>query len=145
MSSGDIQKHIDEYGWHCLYVFDPDGEKNEFSYSIGFEESFGHPEIIIFGLKREVAHSILSDIASDLRNGATFEPNVKLNNVIGGDLDIMFKPVKQAAFDDYLGTAVRFYQRPFRAWVMLWPDKTNILPDEEGCELTVQDEALGIV
>ena len=113
-----------------------------FSYFIGFEESFKHPEIVIFGLKKEVAYSILSDIAYDLRNGVEYSPNVKLSNVIGGDFDVMFKPVKEDAFNEYLGTAVDYYGRPFRAWVMSWSDKANILPLEEGCKLTVQSEAI---
>ncbi len=69
MSIESIRENIQKHGWQCQYVFDANGEKEEFSYSIGFEESFDHPEIMIFGLERETMHSILSDIASDLKEG----------------------------------------------------------------------------
>ncbi|WP_353376432.1 DUF4262 domain-containing protein [Microbulbifer sp. NBRC 101763] len=57
----------------------------------------------------------------------------------------MFKPISSNAYKEYLGTAVNYYGKPFRAQVMFWPGKANILPTEEGCELTIQNEALAIV
>lgn len=145
MSKEEIQRNIQEYGWHFLFVFDPNGEHQDFSYSIGLEESFGHPEIIIFGIKRESAHAIISDIVEDIKSGIAMEPNKKLGNVIGGNFEVMFKPVTATAYKEYLGTAVDYYGKPFRAQVMFWPDKANILPTEGGCEVTIQDEALAIV
>jgi len=145
MAADDIQKHIREYGWHCLHVFDPEGEKQDFSYSIGFEATYDHPEVIVFGLGRETAHEILSDIASDLKNGIKYKTNTRLKNIISGNFEVMFKEVKGDAFHTYLGTAADFYGKPFRAYVLFWPDKGNRLPMDAGCEVTVQDEALEIV
>jgi len=145
MSKDEIQVNIKEFGWHFIFVFDPDGEHQDFSYSIGLEESFGHPEIIIFGLKKDSAHAIIADIVEDVKSGITMKPNQKLGNVIGGDFEVMFKPISVNAYKEYLGTAVNYYGKPFRALVMFWPDKGNILPTEEGCELTIQNEALAIV
>ena len=68
-----------------------------------------------------------------------------MKDVISGDFEVMFKPVQQKAFSEYLGTAVNYYNKPFRAWVMFWPDKSNILPFEESCEVSIQDEALNII
>ncbi len=31
-------------GWHFLYVFDPEGEHENFAYSIGFEDNLGYTE-----------------------------------------------------------------------------------------------------
>lgn len=143
--SKDIQKDIDKYGWHFLFVFDPDGERPDFAYSIGLEESYDHPEIMVFGLDKDTAHEILSDIADDLKTGKKYQLNTKFPDVIAGDFEIMFKEVKQSAYSEYLGTAVDYYEKPFRAWVLFWPDKSNILPTEDGCSLTVQDEGREIV
>lgn len=145
MSSSKIKNNIDEYGWHFLFVFDPNGEHVDFSYTIGLEESFDHPEIVIFGLKKDSAHGILSAIVDDIKSGVVMEPNKRLPNVIGGDFEVLFKPIVGSAYEDYLGTAVRYYGKPFRAQVMFWPDKNNKLPQDEGCEVTIQDEALQIV
>ena len=139
------QNHIDTFGWSFLNVFDPNGENPDFSYSIGFEETFNFPEIMIFGLDNKTAHQIISDIAQDLKDGIRYELNKKHKNVISGDFEVEFKEVKKEFFSSYLGTAVDFYRKPFRAWVLFWPDKNNILPIEKGCEITVQNEALDII
>ena len=145
MSAEKIQEDIEKFGWHFLHVFDPNGVKNVFSYSIGFEESFNQPEILIFGLGKDVAHEILTDVADDLRNGLKLAVDKRMRGLISGDFDVMFKSVQQKAFSEYLGTAVDYYNKPFRAWVMFWPDKSNILPLEDGCAVSIQDEALTII
>lgn len=145
MSDDKIKSHIEDYGWHCCYVFDLEGVKPEFSYTIGFEKTFNHPEIIVFGLDRNVAHQILSDIACDIADGVKLQTDIKLSNVIGGDYQVMFKEVDDNAFDKYLGQAVDFYNRQFKAWALLWPDKNKVLPIEEGCLATDQNEVLKII
>jgi len=145
MSKEQIQRNIKEYGWHVMFIFDPENAHEDFAYTIGLEESFDHPEIVIFGLEKDSAHAILTDIVTDIKSGISMEPNKRLGDVVGGDYDVMFKPIKSDSFEEYLGTAVEFYGKPFRAHVMFWPDKANVLPTEEGCELTIQNEALEIV
>ncbi|WP_045826881.1 DUF4262 domain-containing protein [Teredinibacter turnerae] len=145
MSNEIIKENIQKHGWQCQHVFDADGEKEEFSYSIGFEESFDHPEIMIFGLKRETMHSILSNIASDLKEGRKFKEGVRTIDVLSGEFEVIFKSVNEEFLPEYAGIATRFYNKPFRMMVMFWPDKYNVLPTEVGCKLTVQNEALKIV
>lgn len=100
---------------------------------------------MVFGLEKEIAHQILTDIADDLKNGLHYEVDKKINNVLSGDLKVVFKKVNTEAFDEFLGTAVNFYQKPFRALVMFWPDKKSLFPFEDGCVVTIQNEALKIV
>ncbi|ABD81607.1 DUF4262 domain-containing protein [Saccharophagus degradans] len=145
MSNESLIENIKKHGWQCQYVFDANGEKEDFSYSIGFEESFDHPEIMIFGLKRETMHSILSGIASDIKEGRKFEEGVRTGNVLSGEFEVIFKSVNEEFLPEYAGIATSFYNKPFRMMVMFWPDKSNILPTEVGCKLTVQNEALKIV
>lgn len=145
MSSASIKEHIQKYGWRFQYVFDAEGEKENFAYTIGLEESFGHPEIMIFGLKRETMHSLLQEVADAVRGGSAFKPDQRYSEILSGDYQVMFKPLKDSAYPEYAGIATDYYERPFRIYVMLWPDKNNVLPTESGCQLTVQDEALKIV
>jgi hypothetical protein len=139
------KENIEEYGWEGVYVFDEKGGKQSFIYSIGFEETHGHPEIMIFGLKRETMHGILSDIEKDIREGVVFALNTRIAGVLGSGFEVLFQEVKDEFYSDYLGTAQGYYQKPFRAWVMFWPDKNNVLPMEKHCELDIQNEALQIV
>jgi len=67
-----------------------------------------------------------------------------LNGLVGGDFEVHFKSVKDIAFPDYLGIALMYYDQPFRAQVLFWPDSKNVLPTEDGCEVSIQNEALAI-
>ena len=140
-----VKADIEEFGWHFLYVFDPEQEHANFGYTIGLEETYNHPEIIVFGLKKETIHGILTDLVEKIEIGTTFGTDEKLKDLIANDFKVLFKPVVGSGFDDYLGQAVKYYNKPFRALVLFWPDKNNILPTEQGCEVDVQDEALKIV
>ncbi len=143
--SQSIKENIEKFGWQCQYVFDHDGEKEGFSYSIGFEESYDHPEIMIFGLAKETMHSVLSDIAEDIKEGLVIEPNKKISGILSGDYEVLFKPIVAVNIPEYAGIASDYYSKPFRIYIMFWPDKNNILPTEPNCELTVENEALKIV
>lgn len=145
MSIEKITKDIAEFGWHSLFVFDPKNESANFHYTVGFEESFGHPELIIFGLAQEAGHGILTDLADDIKSGKVFDPDKKMNGVVGGDFTVIFKSVVRPSEIEYLAGAQNYYKKPFRALVMFWPDKNNVLPLEKHCEVDIQNEALQIV
>ncbi len=145
MNSDHIIENIEKFGWQYQYVFDDNEEKENFGYSIGFEESFDHPEVMIFGLARETMHTILNDIAIDIKEGREFKPNVRTSNVLSGEYEVFFKPLKESMHPEYAGIAMDHYNKPIRIYIMFWPDKNNILPIEPNCELTVQNEALQIV
>lgn len=140
-----VKKNIDRYGWSTLYVHDKQQNREDFMYSIGFEQAYAHPEVMIFGLRKEIMHTILSDLAKSISEGFRVKFDVREQGVIGNGLDVLFKEVKPEYFDGYLGTAKRHYQKPFRACVMFWPDKENVLPVDPGCSLVKQREALDIV
>lgn len=139
------KENIDTHGWESVYVFDEKETKQPYLYSIGLEQTFNHPEVVIFGLARKTMHGILSDIVHDIKNGVVFEKNKRIANVISSDFEVMFKAIKEEYYSEYLGIAKDYYKKPFRAWIMFWPDKNNVLPLEECCELDIQDEALNIV
>jgi hypothetical protein len=143
--NSSIAENIRKHGWQFQYVFDENEELPSFAYSIGFEESYSHPEIMIFGLSKDVMHSLLSNLATDIKSGIVFQPNEKVKEVLSGNFEVMFKRMKTEFQSEYAGTAKDYYQKPFEVLVMLWPDKNNVLPCEQDCQLTVQAEAVKIV
>lgn len=145
MKETSIKNHIQEYGWRFQYVFDAEGLKESFAYTIGFEESFDHPEIMVFGLDREIMHSLLQEVAVAVKGGAKFQPDQRYTDILSGDFEVIFKPLKSEFYSEYAGVASDYYEDAVRMYVMFWPDKNNVLPTEPGCQLTVQDEALNIV
>src|SRR5690606_24619821 len=69
------QKVIDDiatHGWHCVNIM-ADGELPPYSFSVGLFHSYGHPELIIFGLRADVAHQILTIAADAAKRGAPLD------------------------------------------------------------------------
>jgi len=59
---------IEELGWHVLKVLEDDNGPG-FVYSVGLFKTFNHPEIIIVGLKLDLAHILINNIGVDIKNG----------------------------------------------------------------------------
>src|ERR1700726_3741980 len=62
-----VVSNINEFGWHCVNVIEDD-DHPPWSYTIGFYESWGFPELIVIGRSRATAHYILNSIATGLDN-----------------------------------------------------------------------------
>ncbi|RNF83204.1 DUF4262 domain-containing protein [Montanilutibacter psychrotolerans] len=141
-----ISDNIRAFGWHCLHVFPTQDNQDKFTYSIGFGESYGAPEVLIFGVEREKAHALLHECAYLLKNGHTIQPEVEDENILTGGYSVIFKCVRPEHFDEYLGTAVRYYQdKPFAAVVMFFPDRQHRFPWDEGYDYIPAGEPLAIV
>jgi len=142
----EIADNIRKYGWHCLRVFPTEVGQDKFSYSIGFAESYGAPEVLIFGLERSKAHALLNECANLLKAGHVIQPGVEDSNVLAGGYNVVFKPVRSDCFGEYLGTAGRYYQdKPFKAVVMFIPDRDHRFPWQAGYDYLPADEPLAIV
>jgi hypothetical protein len=55
-------ENIDVHGWFALHVFDPEGLEPQFSYSVGFTQTLGTPEFVVFGLPKDLRHNILWEV-----------------------------------------------------------------------------------
>ena len=141
-----ISENIREYGWHCLHVFPTKENQDKFSYSIGFEESYGAPEVLIFGFEREKAHAVLNECAQLLKGGHTIHPDVEDAEVLAGDYTVVFKSVRPHCYGEYPGTASRYYQgKPFDAVVMVLPDWQHRFPWRSRYDGIPADEPLAII
>lgn len=138
---------LDQYGWSFMYVdADQVSGMESFSYTIGFEKSYEHPEIITFGLPAESAHGILSATAAAIKEGETMPLHEPVENIIGGDLKVIFKPLDHAAYADYLSVAIEAYgTKDFRTQIMLWPDKEGNYPFDSGYSIKAQLNASKVI
>lgn len=141
-----IAANIEQYGWHCLHIGSSKEDEQPFSYSVGFVESFGAPEVLVFGLSQEKAHSLLSMCAELLQEGHELRPNEENSSILAGEYKVMFRPVKQQFFGKYLGTAIRYYgHSDFEAMVMFLPDKKHHFPWQAEYSGANATEPLGLV
>ncbi len=141
-----IADNIRAHGWHCLHIRPVEDHQDRFTYSIGFGESYNAPEVMIFGLPPEKAQAALNECAWLLRKGHAIRTDVEDGNILSGGYNVIFKSIRPEHFNEYLGTAVRYYQgKPFDAVVMFLPDKQHRFPWDEGYDYMPMDEALAMV
>lgn len=138
---------IEQYGWSTMYV-DANRERGmeSFSYTIGLEETYDHPEVIVFGLPAETAHNILSAIAHAIKEGESMPLHTPVQNILSGDFKVLFKPFVTDAYHDYLNVAVSSYGTPeFRTQIMFWPDKDGFFPTDDSYSIQGQLTALKLI
>jgi hypothetical protein len=130
----DDQKVIDDvahYGWHVVKILEG-GDKPGWAFSVGLYHTFGHPEIIVFGLKPALMHSIINNIGEDVRSGKRFKEDKQYPDLIEG-YQCAFKIVNPAWYEPFLGYATWFYKgMGYSVLQCIWPDKESIYPWEPG-------------
>jgi hypothetical protein len=122
-----VIRDVAEYGWHCLNVLEEDGYA-PFSFSIGFYETWQFPELIIVGLKREVAHSVLNIVATGLKEGNRPDLGAMNHDLLEG-YACCFVEVAKSHYRDYVGTARWYYKGDlFPLHQIVWPSKQGHFP-----------------
>ncbi len=141
-----IARHIREHDWHCLQVFAEDPSMDAFSYTIGLHERFGAPEVIVFGLEKQQAHGVLSRCVERLRDGHALLTGLRDGEILRDGYGVVFKPLRREHYDEYVGTALRYYaDAEFAALVMFLPDREHRFAWDIGYVGPPAREALAIV
>ncbi len=118
---------VREYGWHVLAVGAGD-EYPPFGYTIGMYHSFGHPEIIVFGLDVRVMFAIATGIGEHIKSGDRFEDWHESSNILEG-YAVCFRNVERRHYRDHFGFARWFYQGDeFPVLQCVWPDAGGRYP-----------------
>lgn len=138
-----IAASIDRHGWHCLHVDAELGDEEPFSYSIGFGQRHGAPEVVLFGLPPDKAHALLSRCAALLAAGQALQTGIDDTRVLDDGYPVRFRRLRPECLDEYFGSAQRYYgDTPFQALVLFWPDRDKRLPWHAGYDAPAQHEAL---
>lgn len=140
MTSEEITvKNIQQYGWTVINVFEED-ELHQYSYTIGLNKTFNHPEIVISGLKGEVASKLLNSIGNNIKNGNNYSaPKIRYNDIIN-DYGCEFKIINSQQYKSLFGRAEWFYQKEiYDVFQCIYPDNQNNMPWDEGYAMTIQD------
>jgi hypothetical protein len=124
---------IEQVGWHMITVAEDD-EGPGWTYSIGFFHSYGHPEVVVFGLPNDVMQGIVDSIASLIKAGSHFADRDETDQVLSG-YPCVFRTVQASHYAAHFGYAQWFYKsQPFPILQCVWPDTTGRYPWEAGCE-----------
>lgn len=113
--------HVDGAGWEVLIV-GPDGDAApSFAYTIGLPHRAGHPELLISGMRTELMHHVLDDVAGAVLRGATVRPGDGVEGVLAG-VPLLAEEVAPAALGHTVTWSSWFHRREVAAVQLVWPD-----------------------
>ena len=122
---------IEKYGCHILHVKE-DAEGPRFSYSIGINETADRPDIIIFGLKKDLAVWVINEYYRRVKEGEVFEPSQFYSGFIESH-DITFLEVAKEYYKECLGWGLWYYRGDdFRMMQLVFPSTSGLWPWDDG-------------
>jgi hypothetical protein len=124
-----VLRNVEAFGWHCTSVTQEDeGDDPPFTYTVGLFKTFGAPEIIMFGLSQDVAHSILSIYARRLEEKNPISVDAPCPDLIN-NYSCVFVPVPRPRYNDFVFSALWFYAEvEFPLYQLVWPNKEGRFP-----------------
>lgn len=139
-----ILDNVREYGCHVTFVFDPDQEEPDFAYSVGFPETVGQPEVIIFGLPREVMHFVVNEVRRQCESGLELQDWTEIGDLLEGHACVVRRIPSQNIKREYFNSALWYHHERTGdvledAVQIVWPSAVSgLFPWEEGCHEDVR-------
>ena len=125
-----VQNNIDKFGLSVRHIL-AEADLPPFSYSIGLFKSYGHPEIIIIGLKQELAHVLINNMAYDIKEGKVFVPFEYTADVLD-NFNCYLIEAEKLNYDEYVGGAQQYYEGDgFPLLQCIYPTVSGIFPWEK--------------
>lgn len=120
----ETKLHIKKYGLSVIMVVST-SYLPSFAYSVGLWETYNHPEIISFGLKTDLLHQIINDVAELIKPGEKMGLDTEYQNIFENSR-AKFLKVDKRNISDYFGVALNYYQGlKFEAIQLIWTDRNN--------------------
>ena len=122
---------IEKYGCHILHVMEED-DLPRFSYSIGIEKTTGKPDLIIIGLKQEIAHWMINEYNNRVKEGEAFLPGEFYEGYLDG-FNISFLEVSKEHYKEYFGWGLWYNNGDnFNMLQLVYPSTSGVWPWDEG-------------
>lgn len=124
-------QNVRDDGVHILHIFDPEEKNPPFSYTVGLWHTHRHPEVLIFGLSRDLRQNVLNYLNGEIASGKSFRTNEHSVDVLRG-FTTYFQTLPKTHYREHLGWDLWFYQGDaFEAVQMLWPNTSGVYPWDE--------------
>jgi len=121
---------IEKVGWHVLKVLEDDNGPG-FAYSVGLFKTFQHPEIIIIGLKLDLAHILINNIGEDIKNGKQYQSGQLYTDILD-DFKCLMLDVPKKNYKKYVGYGRWYYEgNNFPLLQCIYPTVKGIYPWEK--------------
>ncbi len=126
-----VRSDIERFGWHVGKI-PGDDRAPPWTFTIGLRESFGHPELIVFGLDLETGHRLLNQIGLAIKQGTRFEDGVRSAGILENH-DVGFRSVEPRWQPVFAGNVAWYYEdTDVPILQCFWPDPTGRLPWDAG-------------
>lgn len=121
-----ILDNVRDHGCHINYVADPEGEQPPFGYSVGFPETIGQPEVIVFGLSSELVAAMINAIYRQCRDGLQMEDGLAVSDLLAGHDCVLERVAPGNIIPDYFNSAMWFCRHTTgeamdAAYQIVWP------------------------
>ena len=125
-----LVEDVATYGWHIIQVRE-DEKSPGWSYSVGLFDSYGHPEIIVAGLKPDLAAVVINECGRRIRSGAVIANEQRQLDLLNR-VECEFRTVDPSWVQELMGFARWFYDTwEFPVLQCVYPDLENRFPWEE--------------
>lgn len=122
------KQDIAKYGCSVMHVFDAESDLPPFAYSIGIQQETGAPEVVVIGLKQQMAHYVINEYNNRVRVGERFEVGKYYEGFLEG-FEIYIGAVPQSVYRDYFGQNIDFYDgRDFQVLQVIYPTTKGVWP-----------------
>jgi hypothetical protein len=117
------------YGWSCIGVFPTaDDPGPSFSYTVGLDLNYDHPELVVVGISATPAHQILALAVNRIQDGSTFTAGTYSEEILD-NYRAAFLKVEEIHHPIYpLSMATRLQGDEVTALQLLWPDQEGRFP-----------------
>lgn len=116
-------------GCHVLHVAE-EASLPPYSYSIGLNRSLGAPDLVVVGLARDLAHSVIYRYRDEQAAGRRFPHRARARGLLP-DADVEFRDVHSSHFATWFGWNVALYAgTPFRMQQFVYPASDGTWPWE---------------
>ena len=135
-----IREHIDAHGFAVQAVF-ADAKKHipGFAYTIGVYETYGHPELIIFGLPPESAHTILNEVVQKyIQADERLKTGMRYMDVLAQNLPCLFIDCAPEKAKQY-ALFVQDFSVDAPIMQLVWPDPAAAFPWESDFDSRYRD------
>lgn len=135
-----IKEAVEKHGSTVVHVTDTGVPDRTFSFSVGFEESVGQGEVLVYGLPKDLMYAVIMSLFEQCRDkGLELTDGLKVGELIEG-FDCTLREINDPrALRAHFGWAIWYHhthrgEQVKRAFQIVWPDpKSKLFPWEEGC------------
>lgn len=140
----NIVYNVREYGCHINFVTDPENLEPSFGYSVGFPETSGQPEVIVFGLSSDLTQYAVNATLDQCREGLNLEEETRIEQVLEGHAFVIRKVLAENIVIDYFNSAMWYHRLRTGASLdhavqLVWPSAgTDLYPWDRDCPAEVR-------